>query len=79
LERGESDPGWVGAWWMRYVLCGVISILISVPFYMFLKKYLDTDFMQEKCIKKFLFSVKKEDLNVRFHISELPCQLLDLY
>ena len=30
-----SDPGWVGAWWLCFVFSGVVSILISVPFFFF--------------------------------------------
>ena len=78
----ESDPGWVGAWWMGYILCGVISILISIPFFMFPKKYPNTDFIQEERIKQMSIQRKralnKEDLNIKFHIRELPRQLFDL-
>ena len=44
----ESDPGWVGAWWIGYIICGIISLLISIPFFMFPEKYPDTDFIQEE-------------------------------
>ena len=30
-----SDPGWVGAWWLCFIFCGVVSLLISVPFFCF--------------------------------------------
>jgi len=78
----ESDPGWVGAWWIGYVICGVISILISVPFFMFPEKYPDTDFIQQERIKQMSIQYKrelsKEDLNIKFHIKELPRQVFDL-
>ena len=28
-----SDPGWVGAWWLSFIFCGVVSLIISVPFF----------------------------------------------
>ncbi|CAI8032338.1 Solute carrier organic anion transporter family member 4A1 [Geodia barretti] len=28
-----SDPGWVGAWWLCFIFCGVVSLVISVPFF----------------------------------------------
>ena len=35
LEPG--DPGWVGAWWISFLLAAVISWLFSIPFFMFPK------------------------------------------
>lgn len=29
----SSDPGWVGAWWLCFLFCGVVSLIISVPFF----------------------------------------------
>jgi len=78
----ESDPGWVGAWWLGFILCGVISILISILFFMFPEKYADTDSIQRERIKLASVrrnrNVKKEDLNIRFQIKELPKQLAEL-
>lgn len=31
----ESDPGWVGAWWLCFIFSGILSLIISVPFLMF--------------------------------------------
>ena len=28
-----SDPGWVGAWWLCFIFCGVASLIISIPFF----------------------------------------------
>ena len=28
-----SDPGWVGAWWLCFIFCGAVSLIISVPFF----------------------------------------------
>ena len=28
-----SDPGWVGAWWLCFIFCGVVSLIIAVPFF----------------------------------------------
>ena len=30
-----SDPGWVGAWWMCFIFCGIVSLVISMPFFCF--------------------------------------------
>jgi len=78
----KSDPGWVGAWWMGYVICGLISIMASLPFFMFPKKYPDTDFIQEERIKEIFIQSKtilaKKNVNVKFHIRKLLCQVADL-
>ena len=28
-----DDPGWVGAWWLCFLFCGVISLAIAAPFF----------------------------------------------
>ena len=30
-----EDPGWVGAWWMCFVFSGVLSLALSVPYFLF--------------------------------------------
>ncbi|GAB1599393.1 solute carrier organic anion transporter family member 5A1-like [Argonauta hians] len=32
-----SDPRWIGAWWGGFIICGVILILMSLPFFAFPK------------------------------------------
>ena len=78
----ESDPGWVGAWWLGFILCGVISILISILFFMFPEKYPNSDAIQRERVKLASIQrhkpIKKEDLNIRFQVKELPKHLADL-
>ena len=31
----ETDPGWVGAWWICFVLSGILSLITCIPFFMF--------------------------------------------
>lgn len=28
-----KDPQWVGAWWLGYLIAGIISLLAAVPFW----------------------------------------------
>jgi organic anion transporter 4A len=30
-----TDPAWVGAWWLSFVLAGVMAMILSIPFLMF--------------------------------------------
>ena len=73
----ESDPGWVGAWWIGFIICGAISLLISILFFMFPKKYPDTDHIQAARIKLLTSTqhnkrIAEEDLNYKVHIKALP-------
>jgi organic anion transporter 4A len=29
------DPGWVGAWWLCYIVCGVLCLVIAFPFFLY--------------------------------------------
>ena len=31
----SSDPSWVGAWWLSFVFAGCLSLLLSVPFFLY--------------------------------------------
>lgn len=33
----ETDPAWVGAWWIPFVVVDVLSFLLSIPYLMFPK------------------------------------------
>ena len=44
---GESDPGWVGAWWMCFILSGIVSVLFSIPFLMYPRRLRNTHLVQE--------------------------------
>ena len=75
----ESDPGWVGAWWIAMILFGVVSLLISIPFFLFPKKFSDTDSIQQERLKQAKKEgLRKEDFNIQFSIKELPQQILIL-
>ena len=30
-----NDPGWVGAWWLCYIVCGTLCLIIAVPFFFY--------------------------------------------
>ena len=34
----SADPGWVGAWWIGFLVCGFASILCALPMFGFPKE-----------------------------------------
>jgi len=78
----ESDPGWVGAWWIGFIICGAISILMSILFFMFPEKYSDTDFIKQERIKQISVKLSRqateEDLVYRVKLKDLPRHVLKL-
>ena len=43
-----SDPGWVGAWWLCFLFCGVVSLIISVPFFCYPRQLPDSGEIREE-------------------------------
>ena len=44
----EKDPGWVGAWWLAFLVGGILSIILSIPFFMFPRQLHNTLQMTEE-------------------------------
>ena len=78
----QTDTGWVGAWWIGFVFFGVLSLILSVPFFIFPETYPDTYFIQQERIKQMSIqrnkNVTKEDLNRWPKLKDFPKQFLDL-
>lgn len=45
---GQKDPGWVGAWWLCFIVGGCLSFLLSIPFFMFPRTLHDTHHVTEE-------------------------------
>ena len=56
----ESDPSWVGAWWIPFVLVGFSSLLLSIPFFMF-PKWLPDSYLVRVERRKEMAKVYDED------------------
>ena len=78
----QSHPGYVGAWWLCFILFGVISILISILFFMFPEEYPNSGRIQRERVRlasdQRKKEVKEEDLNIRVNIKELPKHVANL-
>ena len=78
----DSDPGWVGAWWIGFIVCGILCLMISILFLMFPEKYPNTDSITEERVKLASIqrnkTIRKEDLNIKIQVKELPKHIIDL-
>ena len=39
----ESDPNFIGAWWLSILISGILSIIVSIPFFMYPRRLKDFD------------------------------------
>uniref|UniRef100_A0A1I7XF98 Transmembrane protein n=1 Tax=Heterorhabditis bacteriophora TaxID=37862 RepID=A0A1I7XF98_HETBA len=39
LHVNITDDHWIGAWWLGFLICGVLYLLCSIPFFFFPKSY----------------------------------------
>lgn len=39
----QNDPNYVGAWWISYLVAGIISFVISIPFFMYPRRLKDSE------------------------------------
>lgn len=44
----EADPGWVGAWWLCFILTGVVSVVGGIPFFFFPRLLNDSHLVKEE-------------------------------
>ena len=47
----DRSPGWVGAWWIGFVLCGFLALFAGIPLMMFPKE-LPGILREAKCERK---------------------------
>lgn len=74
-----ADPGWVGAWWLGFLFSGVVSWLVSIPFFMFPKLLPDSHLAKAECQKemaqKYKRDVGSENVNVLTKLKSFPYHL----
>ena len=47
-----TDPTWVGAWWIGYIVIGVLLLIIAIPFLMFPRYLPDSYLVQQERAKE---------------------------
>ena len=48
----EEDPGWVGAWWLCFIVIGIVSIIGSIPFFFFPRFLSDSHLVKAERLKQ---------------------------
>ena len=48
----QDDPGWVGAWWISFVLTGGLSFAISILFFLFPRELPDSNIVKAERVKE---------------------------
>nr|XP_054750660.1 solute carrier organic anion transporter family member 4A1-like [Lytechinus pictus] len=70
-----SDPGWIGAWWLGFIIVGCIIILLIIPFSLFPKEFPTTARIRaEKSVEAHANSGL--DITTRAGFGERPSDLL---
>lgn len=37
LGYDSKDPRWVGAWWLGYIIYGLLTVFLAIPYFFFPK------------------------------------------
>lgn len=56
-----TDPQWVGAWWVGFIIFGVLTIVIAPPFFAF-PKQMELPKQEEKSKKYIPYEPNSEDI-----------------
>ena len=78
----QTDPGWVGAWWLCFLTVGVVAILFSIPFLMFPRLLPDSHLIMEARKKEMVVqytSKHDEEKTLLAQLKTFPAHLKKLF
>ena len=78
----ETDPGWVGAWWLGFIFSGIVSVLCAIPFLMYPRKLKDTHLIQEIRRKEMALTYKskyKDEESLIVQLKTFPAHVCKLF
>ncbi len=78
----ESDPAWVGAWWLSFIIVAILSVLFSIPFFFFPRALPDGHLVAEARQKQMKGSYNGKFGNEETFLQQLkafPFHLLGLF
>lgn len=76
-----TDPAWVGAWWMPFLVTGIMSFLVSIPFFMFPRQLPNSAAIKAERMKemaKVLHHDLTRDMNFKDTVKAFPQHLKQL-
>ena len=59
----SSDPSWVGAWWISFIFAGCVSLVLSIPFFMYPRWLPNRKEVQEARAKEMAKTYSSEFVN----------------
>ncbi|CAI5454157.1 unnamed protein product [Caenorhabditis angaria] len=59
----SEDPRWIGAWWVGFLICGVLSLFSAIPLTMFPRKLKDTTLRKKHDVHQTDVSLNKDFSN----------------
>ena len=78
----ETDPGWVGAWWICFILSGVVAFIIAIPFFLyprFLSNHDEVVSARQQLHARSYRSTFKEEKSFVNQLKAFPRHVIDLF
>ena len=78
----ETDPGWVGAWWIGFIICGAASLIAAVPFFFFPRRLSNYDEIVKVRKREHVTSYEtelNEQGSLRDQLKAFPAHMLGLF
>uniref|UniRef100_A0A8C5RCS3 Solute carrier organic anion transporter family member 1C1 n=1 Tax=Laticauda laticaudata TaxID=8630 RepID=A0A8C5RCS3_LATLA len=71
----HKDPHWIGAWWLGYLIAGMVSILAAIPFWFLLKHLPRTEIQKDSTEQSRFIAEDNKDCCRKQYITNI-CQFL---
>ena len=78
----EADPSWVGAWWLGFIVIGIVSFLCSIPFFFYPRLLDDSHLVMKERQKQMTETYKSkfgEEKSFLEQIKAFPYHLCGLF
>jgi sodium-independent organic anion transporter len=81
LNLEESDPAYVGAWWLGFLLIGILVILISIPILMFPRELPEGELIKKERQKEMVlaFTDGCDDASLKGDLKDAPKHVLQVF
>ncbi|CAD6194365.1 unnamed protein product [Caenorhabditis auriculariae] len=73
---GRSDPRWYGAWWLGFLVCGLLAFVTAIPLTMFPEKLNDTDARKKSDVTQTHLKLNKDFSNEKYAFMKILLMFL---